>query len=160
MKPETFTLVCELQDGRKRPVFTAPKRYAKLVDSLGVGEEVQARITEPFRAQGTQSMRYYFGVVIPAIAQACGYDDPDDYPSVHESLAWKFLRRDDHPLGYPRRWSLKKSGEDAMSQPAITAYIDTVILYAERSFPGCAIPRPGDLDLSKVHAPNWDDVAA
>lgn len=157
MKPETFTLVCELKDGKKRLSFTAPKRYQKLVESLGIGEEVQARLTEPFRAQGTQSQRYYYGVVVPAVAIACGYDDPEDYPQVHESLAWKFLRIADHPqLGYPRRRSLKKSD---MSQPEITAYIDQVITYAESSIPGCRVPRPEECDLEHVYAPNYDKAA-
>lgn len=158
MKPNTFTLVCELKNGEKRLVHTAPVRYLKFVNSLGVGEEVQARLTEPFRAQGTQSMRYYYGVVVPAIALACGYDDPDDYADVHESLAWKFLRISDHPqLGYPRRRSLQKSD---MSQQEMTAYIDQVITYAEASIPGCTVPRPDQCDLEHVYAPNYDAKAA
>ena len=157
MKPANFTMFCEEVNDRKRLVFTAPVRYQKFVDALGVGEEVQARISEPFRGQGTQSMRYYYGVVVPAIALACGYDDPDDYPQVHESLAWKFLRIADHELGYPRRRSLRKSD---MSQPEITAYIDRVITYAESTIPGCVVPRPDDQDLAQVYAPNYDAQAA
>jgi hypothetical protein len=117
------------------------------------GEEVLVTIKKKPRFQGTQSMRYYRGVVIPDIAEACGYD-PDDEgecEQVHESMAWKFLRISDHPeLGYPRRRSTAK---DDMSQDEITAYIDKVIEYAEREIVDCRVRRPHEVDMDKVYAP-------
>jgi hypothetical protein len=54
-----------------------------------------------FRQQRTDRQgRYYFGVVVPLIAEHCGY--PKD--EMHELLAMRFLRLDDDPVtGSPRR---------------------------------------------------------
>jgi hypothetical protein len=113
------------------------------------GYEVVLKLTKRPRMQGTQSMRYYRGVVIPAIATACGYidADQDECEQVHSGLAWKFLRLPDGPFGEPRRQSTSK-GE--MSQEEMTAYIDKVVMWAETSIPDCQIPRPDDVDWEKV----------
>src|SRR3990167_7681613 len=61
-------------------------------------------------------------------AQACGYADPDDYESVHDALAWKFLRLSDHPqLGTPRRRSTAKAD---LTQEELSAFIDQCIVWA------------------------------
>ncbi len=129
------------------------KREKNRVFGLLMGKKLDIWLRPRQKPQGTQSMRYYYGVVIPAIAQACGYDDPDDWPAVHESLAWKFLRKPDHKLGYPQRHSLRKTD---MSQESITAYISQVMDYAEHNIPDCQIPRPEDVDYSHLYAPNYD----
>jgi len=105
------------------------------------------------KPQGFQSMRYYRGVVVPDIAQACGYTDPEDYPEVHEALAWKFLQISNHPqFGYPRRRSTSKQD---MSQEEMTAYIDQCITYAETSIPGCRVRRPDEIDWDHVSDATW-----
>jgi hypothetical protein len=117
------------------------------------GEEVLVTIKKKPRFQGDKQMRYYRGVVIPDIAEACGYDrdDEGDCEQVHESMAWKHLRISDHPeLGYPRRRSTAKGD---LSLEEMAAYIDAVILDAEASIPGCSIRRPEDVDMDKVYAP-------
>jgi hypothetical protein len=117
------------------------------------GEEVLITMKKKPRWQGTQSMRYYRGIVIPDIAEACGYDPTDEAEceSVHEAMAWKFLRIADHPeFGYPRRRSTAKND---MTQDEMSAYIDQVIEYAEREIVGCVIRRPEDVDMDKVYSP-------
>ena len=99
------------------------------------------------KRQGTQSLRYLRGVVIPDIAEACGYADPDDYQSVYDGLMWKFYRLPDGPFGEPRRQSCAKG---QMSQEEITAVIDTLITYAETSIPGCRVRRPAEVDLDNL----------
>lgn len=122
------------------------------------GHEVVVTVKRKPRRQGSQAMRYYRGVVVPDIAEACGYSDPDDWASVHESLAWKFLRLDDHPqLGYPRRRSTAK---DDLSAEEMTRYISQCIEWAESSIPGCRVRRPEEVDLDTVYAPNYDEEAA
>lgn len=116
------------------------------------GEEVALVLKKRPKYQGTQSMRYYRGVVLVDIAKACGYDEDDDeaVDQMHEHYAWKFLRIDDHPtLGYPRRRSTAK---DDMSQGEMTEYIDRVIRDAETTIPDCVIRRPEDVDMDKVYA--------
>lgn len=118
------------------------------------GNEVVLSVKKRPRRQGSQSMRYYRGVVVPDIAKACGYTDPDEWQAVHEGLAWKFLRLPDGPFGEPRRQSTRK---DEMSQEEMTRFIDGVISYAETSIPGCRVRRPEEVDLDTVWSPDYDD---
>ncbi len=105
------------------------------------------------RRQGSQSMRYYRGVVIPDLAEACGESDPDEYQEVHEAMAWKFLKLPDGKYGQPRRQSTSK---DTMSQEELTDYISKVITWGESSVPGCRIRRPDEVDIDAVYDPGWE----
>lgn len=121
--------------------------YRRFTSALEDGTEWQVTIKRKPRRQGTQSMRYYRGVVIPDIADACGYDDPDDFDQVHQSLAWKFLRIEDHPtLGYPRRRSTAKGD---LSADEMTVYIQRCIDWAENpanGIVGCRVRRPNEIE--------------
>jgi hypothetical protein len=116
------------------------------------GQEVVVTVKRMPKRQGSQSMRYLRGVVIPDVAEACGYADPDEYQAVYEGLAWKFLRLPDGPFGEPRRRSTAK---DDMTQDEMTKFIDQVITYAETSIPGCTVRRPHEADLEHVIDPGW-----
>lgn len=116
------------------------------------GQEVVVSVKKMPKRQGSQSMRYYRGVVIPDIAEACGYVDPEDFASVHEAMAWKFLRLSDGQFGEPRR---RSTGKDDLTQDEMTTFIDQVITYAETEIPGCTIRRPEDVDLDRVVDPGW-----
>lgn len=130
------------------------KSFQAAKDKLRGHEVVLTMKRKPTR-QGSQSMRYYRGVVVPDIARACGYSDPDDFQGVHESLAWKFLRLPDHPeLGYPRR---RRTSKDDLSQQEMTDYISQVIEWAESSIPECRVRRPDEFDASEIFDPGWDD---
>src|SRR3990167_2710947 len=101
--------------------------YSEWVKKLA-GYDVLVSVRKAPRRQGFQSMRYYRGVVVPDIAKATGVIDPDDFESVHEGLAWKFLRIADGPMGEPRRRSTAK---DDLTQEEMTAFIDQCIQWAE-----------------------------
>ena len=136
--------------------FVSRAAFRAAVERFGLGEDFECVIRPVSKKQGTQSMRYYRGVVVPDIAIASGYDDPDDYPAVHESLAWKFLRMADHPeLGYPRRRSTAKGD---LTQEEMSAYIDQCITYAEASIPGCRVRRPNEID-DWAHVPDYEFAA-
>jgi hypothetical protein len=122
------------------------------------GKDFTLTVKAKGRRQGSQAMRYYRGVVVPDIAVACGYEDTEDFKSVHESLAWKFLRIADHPqLGYPRRRSTSKG--DLTSQE-MSDYISQCVVWAETNVPGCRVRRPEEADLDDVYAPDYDAEAA
>lgn len=122
------------------------------------GQAFMVTVKRKPRRQGSKSMRYYRGVVVPDIAVACGYDDPDEWPEVHSALAWKFLRISDHPqLGTPRRRSTSKGD---LSAEEMTDYIHACIQWAETSIPDCRIRRPEDVDVDQVYAPDYDSEAA
>ena len=116
------------------------------------GHEVVVTVKKRPHKQGSQSMRYYRGVVVPDIAEASGILDPDEFESVHQGLAFKFLRLPDGPLGDPRR---RSTGRDDLTQEEMTDFISKCIEWAESSIPGCVIRRPEDVDLERVYDPAW-----
>ena len=118
------------------------------------GQDVVLALKRKPKRQGSQAQRYYRGVVIPDIARACGYADPDDWPSVHDGLAWKFLRIADGQFGEPRRRSTAK---DDMTGEEFSDYVTNVITFAETSIPGCRIRRPDELDDAEI--PGGEDLA-
>ncbi len=134
-----------------RLVFDKPSEFRAYVKKFAA-DEVVVTVKRLPRAQGTQAMRYLRGVGIPDIEEACGYLDPDDYESVFEGLAWKFLRLPDGPFGEPKRESTAKG---AMSAERMAEFIDKVITYAETTIPGCQIRRSEDVDMDRVVDPGW-----
>ncbi len=93
-----------------------------------------------------QARRYYRGIVVPDIAAASGYTDPDDFQEVHEALAWKFLRLPDSQFGTPRRQSTSDAGMlGGDGKLTMSEYIDKVIIFAETSIPGCKIRRTDEV---------------
>lgn len=139
------------EDGAKFH-FDTPAAFRDYVKKFAASEVVVMVKKRP-RRQGSQQLRYFRGVVIPDIARACGYDDPDDYESVYEGLMFKFARLPDGPFGEPRRRSAAK---DKMPMDELSALIDEIILYAEASIPGCKIRRPEEIDLDDVVDGGWD----
>lgn len=130
------------------------KGFREWVTKAHLGRELVVTVKRLAKRQGTQSMRYYRGVVVPDIARACGYTDPNEWQDVHNGLAWKFLRLPDGPFGEPRRQSTRK---DEMPQEVMTAYIDQCITYAETSIPGCHVRRPEEVDLDTTWGRDYDD---
>lgn len=117
------------------------------------GQDVVVVVKMPSRRQGTRAMRYYRGVVIPDIARAMGYADPADYESVHDALAWKFLRIEDGPFGAPRRRSTAKGD---LSAEEFSDYLSQVIQFAEAEIVGCRVRRPNEVDDELM--PGGEDV--
>lgn len=79
-----------------------PADRATLHAMLRALEGKRAAITiKPFRAaRSSKANRYYWGVVVPTLAEHCGYDVQE----MHEVLALRFLRIEDCPVtGMPRR---------------------------------------------------------
>jgi hypothetical protein len=64
------------------------------------GKAVVLTIAAEKKSRTDRQSRYYFGVVVPLIAEHCGYDKQE----MHECLAMRFLRiEDDTITGSPRR---------------------------------------------------------
>lgn len=117
------------------------------------GQNVLLSIKPVPLRQSKGPMRYYRGVVVVDIAKATGITDPGDYESVHDALAWKFLRLpDDERFGTPRRRSTAKND---LSADEMSDYISQVIRYAETSIPDCRIRRVGEIDMDEVFDPGW-----
>lgn len=121
------------------------------------GAEVVVTVTRKTYRHGNQQLRYLRGVVVPDIARACGYTDPDDFFDVYDGLMWKFFRLPDGAFGQPRRESCAKG---KMTTERLTQVIDTFITYAETTIPDCRVRRPEEQDLDDVYAPDYDEEAA
>jgi hypothetical protein len=138
------------EDGAKLH-FDDPSAIRAYVKKFAA-DEVVVTVKKRPRSQGTQQLRYLRGVVIPDIAKACGYTDPDDYQDVYEGLMWKFARLPDGPFGEPRRESAAKS---QMSMERLSQLIDEMIAYAETTIPGCQVRRSEDVDMDTVVDQEW-----
>jgi len=121
--------------------------YKRFEVSCPAGTEWEVTIKPKPRRQGTQTLRYLRGVVIPDIAVACGYADPDDFQSVYEGLMWKLFRLPDGPFGEPRRRSFAK---EACSQDEATEMVSQIIEHAETSIVGCRVRRPNEVDTDNT----------
>lgn len=114
------------------------------------GQEVTVVVKRVSRLKTLPQLRYLRGVVIPDIARACGYEDPDEWQDVYEGLMFKFRRLADGPFGDPRRQSAADMTIDDMR-----LLIDEIIIYAETSIPDCQVRRPETVDLERIHDPGW-----
>ena len=94
-------------------------------------------IIRPKRRQRSSSQnRYYFGVVVALIAEACGYE-PDE---MHEVLAMRFLRIEDCPLtGAPRRQRTPRTNTAEFS-----TYVEQCRRFGAEL--GLYIPSPGEVE--------------
>jgi hypothetical protein len=102
----------------------------------GLRGKVVDLIVRPHRRQRTsRANRYYFGVVVPLLAEHCGYDKQE----MHELLAMRFLRIADDPItGSPRRTRTPKTNTKEFAE-----YVDACIRLATEL--GVYIPQPGEL---------------
>ena len=73
------------RDGRL--LLDARTTFRCMVRTLS-GQAIELVIRRRRRARSTRQCRYYWGVVVAMLAEACGYT-PDE---LHDGLKWKFLR--------------------------------------------------------------------
>ena len=77
------------------------------------GAPVEVTLKRWRNKRSSRANRYYFGVVIPLIAEHCGYDKQE----MHELLAMRFLRIEDDPItGAPRRKSTPDTESDEFAK--------------------------------------------
>lgn len=121
-------------DGKLRwtkPMRAVLDRHLKTL----VGKPVEITIRQKRNQRSLQANRYYFGVVVPLIADYCGYDKGD----MHEALAMKFLRIEDDPItGSPRRKHTPETDTKEFAE-----YVDACIRFAAEL--GIDIPAPGEV---------------
>ena len=89
----------------------------------------------PMSQRTEKQSRYYFGVVVPLIAEHCGYEKDE----MHELLAMKFLRIEDDPItGSPRRKHTPDTDTKEFSE-----YVDACIRLAAEL--GVVVPAPNEV---------------
>ncbi len=99
------------------------ERVRRRIYLLGLaGKEVEIVIKVQRDRRSTKQNRYYFGVVVPMLAEHCGYEKSE----MHELLAMKFLRIEDDPItGSPRRRHTPET-----ETVEFAAYVDSCIRLA------------------------------
>jgi hypothetical protein len=104
---------------------------------LKPGTPIEVTLKRWRNKRSSQANRYYFGVVIPLIAEHCGYDKQE----MHELLAMRFLRIEDDPItGAPRRTSTPETDSQEFAD-----YVDHCIQFAAEL--GIEIPEPTRLGV-------------
>lgn len=120
--------------GRLRMDAPEAFRYAL---SAFTAKPVEVIVRPVRRQRSTRANRYYWGVVVKAIGEHCGYHSDE----MHEALAFKFLRLEDDPItGSPRR---KRTPETNTTEFA--EYVDRCIQFGAEL--GVVIPEPGEVDV-------------
>jgi hypothetical protein len=97
------------------------------------GKDIELRLTRWRRVRSGAQNRYYWAVVVPLIADHCGYD----HQEMHEALKFRYLQTHEGPM--PR----VRSTAD-LSTAEFTEYIDAVRRLAAEM--GCVIPGPGEIE--------------
>ncbi len=113
------------------------------------GQEVVVTVKRRPKFQGSKQLRYLRGVVIPDVAEACGYnpEDPDECEEVYDGIMWRLFRLPDGKFGQPRRESCARS---EMSLERLSQVIDTIIRWAETTIVGCTVRRPEEVDIDRI----------
>lgn len=99
------------------------------------GKPVDVIVRVHRNQRSSQANRYYFGVVVPLIAEHCGYDKQE----MHELLAMRFLRIEDDPVtGSPRRKHTPETDTKEFAK-----YVDACCRFAAEL--GVYIPASGEI---------------
>lgn len=117
-------------------VYPAPVQalMAKCLHLLA-GKSVDVTVRIHRNQRSSQANRYYFGVVVPLIAEHCGYEKDE----LHELLAMRFLRIEDDPVtGSPRRKRTPTCDSKEFAE-----YVDSCVRFGTEL--GVWIPAPGEV---------------
>jgi hypothetical protein len=101
-------------------VLDAPKVFRAYVARF-IGEEVEVEVRKRRSKRSTEQNAYYWGVIIPPLAEHCGYT----HDEMHEALKAKFLGQEDLSRGLLRIGSTRK-----LSTAEFTDYIERVTVWA------------------------------
>jgi len=104
------------------------------------GKAVTIRITQERATRSSQQNRYYWGVVVPLIAEHLGYTNDE----MHEALKYKFLRTEAECAASDLP---KIRSSAALSTKEFGEYVDSVVTWAGAEF-GVDIPAPNEADTA------------
>ncbi len=122
------------KDGKVR--FDAPFTWAKECASLK-GKQIEVTIRKRRTLRSLKANRAYFGLIVQAIADHCGYSKQE----AHEAIAWKFLQEGEPDAMLPRR----RSTAD-LDDKEFATYTAQVKQFAAEEL-GLFIPDPGQVAL-------------
>lgn len=108
-----------------------PESFKALLARLE-GKDIALRLARHQRARSLSQNSYYWGVVVPLLAESCGYDNEE----MHEALKWRFLERHDGPMPTVRSTATLNTAE-------FSEYVDHCRRLAAEM--GVVIPDPGEM---------------
>lgn len=116
--------------------FSDPFIWSKHV-AAHEGVDVEVTLRKVRRQRSLKQNRAYFGLIVAAIAEHCGYTKDE----AHEALAFKFLRQGEPDAPLPTR----RSTAD-LTTKEFEEYQAQVKQFAAEEL-GLFIPGPGQVDL-------------
>lgn len=117
-----------------RVILDYPEKYVVYLSKLE-GERVELTVRKRQTLRSTQSNRYYWGVVIPIIADAIGYEKDE----CHQALKIKFLgEKDDEDL-------IRVKSTSKLSVDEFTQYVNQTVRWAA-AFLGVFIPDASSME--------------
>lgn len=127
MTPEYFTMFCvEDEKGRKRLQFSAPVRYQKWVERLGIGQELRCKLSDPERDLKHNSKLH---AVIGEAAEALGWEDPTEFK---EQLLTRLRPLEEDPLtGF-----MKRKQTRVMTNEEIDQLVSDIKAFVQHLIPG------------------------
>ena len=106
--------------------------FSALVRRLD-SKEIELVLRRYRRRRSMPQNAWYWGCVIPVLAEHCGYDAEE----MHEALKWRFLKKHEGPLPTVRSTADLDTAE-------FSEYIEQVRRLAAEI--GCAIPSPASVE--------------
>jgi hypothetical protein len=104
------------------------------------GKSVVVTVKQERATRSSQANRYYWGVVVPLIAEHLGYTNDE----MHEALKYKFLRTEAECAASDLP---KIRSSAALSTKEFGEYVDSVVTWAGADF-GLNIPAPNEADTA------------
>ena len=109
-------------------------RFASFLQSME-GQRVEVTVRKKHRRRTDQQNRYYFGVVIPILADHTGYTSDE----MHDALKVKFL-------GVPEKGLMHIKSSALLSRLEFKEYVDKISQWAARDL-GVYIPLPDNMEF-------------
>ena len=109
------------------------------------GKRVVLSVREDRATRSTRQLRWEFGVALPLIADACGYDRADVEELHYELLAIHYGRRYNRKL---HKYVPKVKRSRQLDTKQYAEHQEWLARWAAATYPGLYIPMPNEVDLS------------
>ena len=129
MTPKFFATI---QNGK--PVFDSRGKLMAYLSGYKDGTRIEATFKQYRRQRTNPQNKYYWGVVVPILANHFGYTKDE----MHDALRWQFLRKQDKEPP-----TVRSTAE--LTTVEFNAYIDEIVIWAATEFQ-VVVPDPGEIE--------------
>lgn len=110
--------------------FEKPELYRAYISGIKADTRIEITIKPYKRKRSDQQNRFYWGVVVPILANHFGYTKDE----MHDALRWEFLRREGEGPTTARSTT-------SLTTVEFIAYIDSIVIWAATNYQ-IVIPDP------------------